>query len=454
MKNYINKDALHNRKPFVAAFAMILAFLTVFMQLGVLNAQAAPGDSNLTVEYRYREGNAPTIPPVITQGGIGYKLLSQAAPVLESTLPIIRTYEYKIEGLLSEEDLAALSQIEGLVVTPVSIALKREVDKSEVLGDVPINDADELPLAQTFSVTSAYTENGVGDAVLDRAGASFTIQHKDEFGLPDAYIADIVYRGVETYKGTGYYEAASTYQTDTHEGDVNQYVIIAKYESTREPVYEGGGTPVVDTDGDGLDDDTGFAIPDANSPVDDEVIDEPAEPEASDPATATVETVSETQAQLDAQTGNPLVDLANGNVPLGSFNTSGVWSLLSLLLSFIAVISFIIFGFYGFSKKKVDAEDTSYNINDDESARVHEGDGDDNLPRAKKNRKLLGIASGILAFLTPIIWLLVDDLNLKMVWINNHTIYVACIFVLYVVSIILFLTLKKKSDRYEKASLA
>jgi hypothetical protein len=238
----------------------------VFMQLGLLEVQAAPNDVNLTMEYRYNEGNSPTIPRTVTRAGREYRFLSQTEPVLAAKLPITRTYVYKIDGLLTDEDLKELSKIDGLVVTPVSIAFKREVDKPYTLKNQKTNDVDALPAQMPFEVTSAYDPSGIATVVLSRAGISFEVEGYRR-GLPTSYQADLVYRGLETYNGVGYYEAADTYQNDVQIGDVNQYVVVVTYEPvvTTTPVYEGGGTPIVDNNNDGSDDDTG--IPISNNPT-------------------------------------------------------------------------------------------------------------------------------------------------------------------------------------------
>ncbi|MDR0885147.1 MAG: InlB B-repeat-containing protein [Clostridiales Family XIII bacterium] len=144
------------------------------------------------------------------------------------------------------------------------------------------------------------------------------------------------------------------------------------------------------------------------------------------------------QQKLETQTGNILSDLANGKVPLGFFGAKGVWSLLSLILSIIAVLSFAIFGIYGFSGKKKGADWNQ-----------EQYDENDRTERTKKNKKLVGILAGILAILTPVVWILLDDFSLKMAWVNNHTLFVGCIFVLYAISMVVFMAFKKKSDKLE-----
>jgi hypothetical protein len=46
-------------------------------------------------------------------------------------------------------------------------------------------------------------------------------------------------------------------------------------------------------------------------------------------------------AMLDRQTGNPLVDLVNGNVPLGNLSTTLARSLLNLIMAVLAAVGFV-----------------------------------------------------------------------------------------------------------------
>lgn len=343
--NFTNNKSYNmlHRSAVPACFAILLAFIMIFMQVGAISSYAAPGDQNITAEYRYLEGNTPTIAPTITQGSRQYKLLSQTKPVLESSLPRIRTYEYKIDGYLTAEDLAALSEIEGLVVTPVSIALKREVDKRDVETGLETNDVDELPTEKAFEITSAFDPSGKATVVLQRAGVEFSVTppKPEDKGLPSGYTADIVYRGIETYNGTGYYEAASTYTSSVQEGADNQYIIVATYEPVTPPVYEGGGTPVEPGD-------TVAPVPpvapepgtqtvveeDENvPPAADETIAEPEEPEAADiTAGGAIIVPQDELAQIAGDAGIPLANIGNMPTPLTAPKGYAAWALANLVL--------------------------------------------------------------------------------------------------------------------------
>jgi hypothetical protein len=197
------------------------------------NAFAAPEEEdqrgNVTIEYHYAEGGSPTIAQTITQFGRTYTLVNTAAPVLESSLPRVRTYNYEISGALLPEDLALAEQYPNISLTPVEVAKERSVDKTDVLRGLPNNDVDYLPYSREFQVSSAAGPQAVTLEELALAGVTYTVEGYDDDGLPASYQADIVYRGVETYKELGYYEAQATYTTEEVEGSVDYYVVVATY---------------------------------------------------------------------------------------------------------------------------------------------------------------------------------------------------------------------------------
>ncbi|MDR0886958.1 MAG: hypothetical protein LBN22_11535 [Clostridiales Family XIII bacterium] len=152
------------------------------------------------------------------------------------------------------------------------------------------------------------------------------------------------------------------------------------------------------------------------------------------------------QARLADQTGNIFTDIGKGNVPLGNFQAQGTWSLLSMLLSVLSIVSVILFEMYRLIQKRHDIDVNVYNDTD--------FDNDINTKDTKKKRTILGIIAAIFAFATPIAWLILDDTSLKMSWINNHTAFVAVLFVLYVVAIAAFAISNKKAKRIEQEVVA
>jgi uncharacterized repeat protein (TIGR02543 family) len=121
------------------------------------------------------------------------------------------------------------------------------------------------------------------------------------------------------------------------------------------------------------------------------------------------------QEMLVAQTGNPVLDIFNGNVPLGNFVAQGVWSLLSLLLVVLALLSALFVVAPGFISKRL----------------------------REQRRGILGLVSAALAVIALLLWLLLDTLANPMAWINSNTLYVVIVFALYVVVAIAYLALRK-----------
>jgi hypothetical protein len=380
--------------------------ILVLMSLAPLGVFALPEDEgggndlNITVEYRYTEGGSVDIPSTITQFGREYRLVDQSDAVLESMLPSTRTYTYKIEGLLSEEELAAVADIPGLVLTPALVEVEREVDKTEVFSDLPTNDLDQdgIPEYLEFDVSSALAENGTAKVSLKRAGVSFKVT-EELAGLPEKYEATVVYRGTESYLETGYYSADMTYETSVIEGGTPQYVIIATYQPA---------------DAKATRDDTGTEI------------DPGLEPESPDSEFSENELM-----KFSEQTGNPVLDILNGNVPLGSFFAKGAWSLLSVIFSLIAVILsvFIIVGLI--TKRRA--------LN---TVEAFEKD----LSRRKKLVSASRIIVILLGIAAPIVCVVLDDFSLPMVWINQWTAIVGAIFL---AQIAMFVTYEMAGSKVE-----
>jgi preprotein translocase subunit SecG len=361
-------------------------------------ADAAAEESvNITMEYRYSDGEEPVIPDTITQAGITYHLISKAEPVLESTLPRMRTYTYKIDGAISKKDLAEIEKIPGLALTPAYVELEREVDKKDVIKNLPNNDVDYLPTSKEFEVSSASGKNAVQKEELERAGVTYKVEARDEWGFPSKYTATVVYRGTETYSDIGYYTAKLSYETQEQIGSTDQWVIVATY--APEELYPG-----------------------TDSEVEEEpaVADEPAVPDVNTP---------EPGGQDDRfanQTGNIFVDLANGNVPLGSIFSNDAWSILSMLLSLVALIisAVLVIGTVLAKGKKGDVRSNEY------------------IDRQRKRGKLTKAAAIAAGILTPAVWISLDSLSKPMAWINRWTIIVGAVFIVHIVLLILYRTRK------------
>jgi hypothetical protein len=250
----------------VTMMAVILGFgIVPFIAPQTFDVSAAPAEYNLTVEYGYIEGqDAPQVPQTISRFGRNYNLIQEAEPVLARTLPVNRNYNFKIDGIMTQDQINELLNTEGLVVKPIPVEMDREVDKFVTYDEVSWNDVDALPQEADFEVSTAIDADGnlipisfdndgkVADGVgvpqlvtLKIAGAKFDVSTDDANGLPLGYTAETVYRGLETYAQAGYFEATQSYGTKTSE-DVDSYIIQAVYELVDLPAgttYPGGGTP-------------------------------------------------------------------------------------------------------------------------------------------------------------------------------------------------------------------
>jgi uncharacterized repeat protein (TIGR02543 family) len=138
------------------------------------------------------------------------------------------------------------------------------------------------------------------------------------------------------------------------------------------------------------------------------------------PGTSTTQEVfSETErAQIEAQTGNPLVDLVNGNLPLGALNITGAWSLASMLLALIAFIVALIQGIVLLA------------------GRQREG-------------AAFGLALAVCAAgaMVPMVWLAFDRLNGPIVWFNSWTPMVAVALILQIVALVISLVSALRTAR-------
>ena len=213
-------------KKVIYAIAIALALL-LLPTAAYAQSPPDPGqDWNIKIEYRYTEGEEDklNIPTAISKYGRNYRLVDKQPAVLEKLLPAERTYTWHIDGILTEEEKKSFEDIEGLVLTPINLAVSEQKDINETLNDLVSNDVDALP----------QTKDG-----LSRAAVTFEVQENDEWGLPKFYTAEVLYRGIETVTKPGYYEVNSKYSTTENLDDVPLYVVVATYAPTQTPQIVG-----------------------------------------------------------------------------------------------------------------------------------------------------------------------------------------------------------------------
>jgi hypothetical protein len=128
-------------------------------------------------------------------------------------------------------------------------------------------------------------------------------------------------------------------------------------------------------------------------------------------------------AKLEAQTGNPFVDLANGNVPLGNLVVEGVWSLSSLIFVLLALVNAARVLPVILRRRREEALQQAY-ASEDASGR---GRG-----------RALGWLTVVLGVATLILWWLLDDLSHPMAWVNRWTTPVGVTFLVQVAVNVLY----------------
>jgi len=386
----------------IKRFSIIIVITLTFMlsaPMAVFAAQDPPPAAiggTLSVEYRYMAGQAPNIPQTIERFGFTYYLVSQSAPVLESTLPNIRTYQYRIDGAMSPEQKAAIEGLGEIEFEEVDVPVEREVDV-EFKDIMNTNDVDDIAKQKSFTVTSAFTPGKTETKKLDLVGVTFSEPAYDELGLPTGYEYTAIYRGIETYETLGYYLASMTYISEEEE-EIDVFVIVAEYRTDGMPppieIAE-GPTPLA-PGGAGL---------------------TPAE-----------------ESLLGQQTGNPIADIANGLVPLGGPGVTNAWSFASLLLSIAGAIVAIVF-IMGFLARRKGLS----------ALENHIAFGYIEAESRGRRLKALRIVTIVVGVATPVSWIMLENFSIGMVWINAFTPIIAIMFGLAIVMCVITNSWSKKA---------
>ncbi|MDR1796878.1 MAG: InlB B-repeat-containing protein [Clostridiales Family XIII bacterium] len=157
----------------------------------------------------------------------------------------------------------------------------------------------------------------------------------------------------------------------------------------------------------------------------------------------------------EGQSGNPITDLINGDIPLGNLDVRDAWSLLSAIMSIIAlVIGILLIVFMVRRKKKKDEEE------EDQAAAAAtakaETDAEEDEERRKKRQKTTfwTVLAAITGLLVIVVWLLLDWPLIHEVWINHWTPIVAIFFVVHIALFIVHKTRKEKEEEEEEEAEA
>jgi hypothetical protein len=402
-------------KKKIIAFAIVAVTLLALPAFAFAAQDAAVGD-NITVEYRYAEGETPDIPASIDRFGQTYNLIGTSDSVLESTLPETRTYTYRVNGALTPAQLAEIQAAGEVSVSPVYLDKEEERDIWHLFTGLETNDVEELRdmAAKTpVSVLLAGTAvEGQTFAIHGISDVSYTVTQWEDAAqrLPLYYSADCVLRGILTTPVLGYYLANATFSTSVTDSAINQYIVVAEYAAPALPPLE---DEVI---------------------VEEEEIEAPVEPEAAFP---TVGLSDEDVARIAGQGSNPFANIADGLTPLGGLGAEGVWSFLSLILSVAAVVIAIALA--------IGAAVRRSRLKNYENLGIYDNG---ELALAKKRGNLLRALTIIIGFLTALTWLILDDFSVGMVWVNNHTLIVGILFLVTVVLCGFTNARNARADRY------
>ncbi|MDR0885227.1 MAG: hypothetical protein LBN22_02485 [Clostridiales Family XIII bacterium] len=386
MNIYLKKRIVLHGFVIIVMVVFVLSLMSVVTPASY-EANAAPAAYNLTLEYHYVKGQTPPqIAQNLSRFGRNYNLIGQSDPILEDTLPIKRSYSYRIDGIMTQDDIDQLRNTDGLISTPVAVEMEREVNITATFKQVSWNDAKALPLTQEFQVTSAKDANGkladvtydskgklvagVGvpqKAILKRAGAKFAVSETDANGLPLGYTAEAVYRGLETYAQAGYFEVSERYTTKADD-NVERYIIQAVYELVDLPAgttYPGGGTPTVagTTATPSVNDATTTAPPSTTDTGSGTTAEEPADDTDTDVMIPETEIptspIDDDTADIPTtEIDDPLPPVAPPILPPDT--DIEPWALLNLLLAFFGLVFAIVFISKFATKKKGEDSEISF----------------------------------------------------------------------------------------------
>lgn len=138
-------------------------------------------------------------------------------------------------------------------------------------------------------------------------------------------------------------------------------------------------------------------------------------------------------------------DDLTGRVSLANFRRTDRWSLLSLLMSCAALIACVVLIVTLLVRKdKPKGEDGQQHVDVDEP---DEGEIEEAVEeeRTRRHRLLvLRILSIVAGVLTPVLFLLLDNLRLPMAFINRWTLPIGIVYIVHLVIMIAFIILARK----------
>jgi len=148
-----------------------------------------------------------------------------------------------------------------------------------------------------------------------------------------------------------------------------------------------------------------------------------------------------------AQTGNPFIDILNGNVPLGNMQRGISWSLLNLMMSIIAIFNTIILLVTLFARKRkpdtVENDEQMYSYNSRNDDEEKPDDLKQRLIKLKVPALLTGVIPGIL-------FLLLENIRLPITWITQWTPLIGAFFIIHMVLLLVQYAVKRRVKEDER----
>jgi uncharacterized membrane protein len=138
--------------------------------------------------------------------------------------------------------------------------------------------------------------------------------------------------------------------------------------------------------------------------------------------------------------------IGSGDTPFAGLG-SAAWSLLSLIMSVIAIVISLLLIIARIVRRR--REDEDEDEREYRRAQRYEQYGDyDEEEDEGRNAYIARTLTVIFGILTPIVFLILDDLRLPMTWINRWTPYVALAFIIHIVFLIVY-KLRNKERKEE-----
>jgi membrane protein implicated in regulation of membrane protease activity len=147
------------------------------------------------------------------------------------------------------------------------------------------------------------------------------------------------------------------------------------------------------------------------------------------------------------------MDIFGNGVSLGNGSVQDSWSLLSLILSLIALISALVLIVRGVAEnRRRNENEADY---DEHHSKYNEQELQSQHQSTYKRTLILRLLTIVAGVLTPVVWLLLDKLSKPMVLINANTVFIALIFIVFAAFLVIYLFTRhqevvKQDDQYLK----